>query len=69
MTEMGYEPRTSFDWQPLAETLSARERLNREEVQALVRKVHDSWERARSNVQKAQNTHEKQANKHRRPVD
>ena len=31
MTEMGYEPRTSFDWKPIAPVLGAKEKLNRDE--------------------------------------
>ena len=69
MTEMGYEPRTSFDWKPIAPELSAKEKLNREEGQALTKRLHEIWKHARDGVQRAQKAHEKQANKHRRLVD
>ena len=66
---MGYEPRTSFNWKPIAPALSAKEKLNREEAQALTKRLREIWEYARENVQRAQAAYEKQANKHRRAVD
>ena len=51
--EIGYEPRTSFDWKPIAPALSAKEKLNREEAQALTKRLREIWEYARDGVQKA----------------
>ena len=50
MTEMGYEPRTSFDWKPIAPELSAKEKLNREEGQALIKRLYEIWKHARDGV-------------------
>lgn len=67
MTELGYEPRTSFDWKPIVGT--AKECLNREEAQALTKQLHKGWQFASEHMAKAQERFAKQANKHRREVD
>ena len=38
----GYPPRTSFDWKLPKEPATARERLNQEEAQNLVRTMHQA---------------------------
>jgi hypothetical protein len=68
-TEMAFEPRTSFDWKEIQDTASASERLNRQEAQAYVKRIQQSWEFARSDMKLAQDRYSKQANKTRRPVD
>ena len=52
--EFGYEPRTSFNWNRPTGPTTARERLNREEAQQLTRRMHNAWQTARDNMQKAQ---------------
>jgi transposase InsO family protein len=69
LTEKGYEPRTSFDWQTPVSAKTPKERLNRMEAQALVERLHDSWKVAQSNMAQTQERYAKQANKHRRGVD
>jgi len=70
-TEKGYEPRTSFDWEPRASprNTSPKERLNRAEATALVARLHESWQNAQTNMAQAQERHILQANKHRREPD
>jgi len=67
--EFGYEPRTSFDWTPPSAPANARERINREEAQQLAKRMHNAWQTARENMQRAQERQKKQANKKRREVD
>jgi hypothetical protein len=71
LTEKGYEPRTSFDWDTPVELKSGtpKEKLNRTEAQALVRRLHESWSIAQGNMARAQHQYTVQANKHRRAVD
>ncbi len=69
MTEMGYEPRTSFDWKEPVKADSAKERLNREEAQVRVRLIHEAWQRAQEGVGRAQTRYAAQANKKRRLID
>lgn len=68
-TELGFEPRTSFDWKPIQDVTFATERLNREEAQEHTRRIQQAWELARTDMQLAQDRYSKQANKTRRPVD
>lgn len=68
-TEMAFEPRTSFDWKPITNTVLASEKLNRQEANAWTKRIHDAWKLARANMAKAQERYMKQANKHRREVD
>jgi transposase InsO family protein len=67
--EFGYEPRTSFDWNRPTGPATARERLNREEAQQLAHRMHDAWQTARNNIQKAQDKQKTQADKRRREID
>jgi transposase InsO family protein len=69
MTEKGFEPRTSFDWESLIEAKKPKEKLNKEEAKALVTRLHESWENAKTNMAGSQERYAKQANKHRREVD
>ena len=65
----GYQPRTSFDWKMPKEPTTVRERLNREEAQALARTMHQGWETARTIMQQAQEKANRDANRHRREID
>jgi hypothetical protein len=67
--EMGYLPRTSFDWNQSNDPKTTREKLSRDEAQQYVKRLESAWEIARKNIQKAQKSMEKQANKHRREPD
>jgi len=69
LTEKGYEPRTSFDWETQVQSATPKEKLNREEAKAFVTRLHDSWQRAKDNMARSQERYAAQANKHRRPVD
>jgi len=67
--EMGYLPRTSFDWDTPTEPQTVREKLSYEEAQQYVRRLEGAWKAACENIEKAQKSMEKQANKHRREPD
>ena len=69
LTEKGYEPRTSYDWDTAVIAKTPKERLNREEAKALVLRLHESWETAKANMAKSQKRYTRQANKHRREID
>ena len=66
---MGYLPRTSFDCDRPIEPVTIREKLSHEEAQQYVRRLESAWKVARENIMKAQQSMEKQANKHRRELD
>jgi predicted aspartyl protease len=65
----GYQPRTSFDWKTPKEPTTVKERLNREEAQALAKNMHQVWETARTIIQQAQEKASQNVNRHRREVD
>src|SRR5271156_2516297 len=67
--EMGYLPRTSFDWDRPTGPQTVREELSQEEAQQYVKRLEQAWKTARENIKKAQEAMEKQANKHRREPD
>jgi hypothetical protein len=68
--EMGYLPRTSFDWdRPTNEPLTARQKLSRDEARQYVRRLEEVWKATRTNIAKAQKSMERQANRHRREPD
>jgi hypothetical protein len=52
--EMGYLPRTSFDWNNPKEPHIVREKLSREEAQEFVKRLANVWFRTRDNIKKAQ---------------
>jgi hypothetical protein len=68
--ELGFEPRTSFDWEPHAKgPVPAAERLNREQARQMAGRMKEIWDFARASMEKAQAQQKKQADKHRREVD
>ena len=67
--EMGYLPRTSFDWDRPTEPVTVWEKLSHEEAQQYVRRLESAWKVTWENIMKAQQSMEKQANKHRRELD
>ncbi len=67
--EMGYLPRTSFDWTPADEPKTVRERLSREEAQQYAKRLEETWQLAKESIKKTQKAMETQANKQRREPD
>ena len=67
--EMGYLPKTSFNWKNADKPLTVREKLSREDAQSFVSRLHDAWSQTRENIKKAQESMAQQANKHRRLPD
>lgn len=67
--EMGYLPRTSFDWKRPEEPQTVREKLSYAEAQQYAKRLEEAWTVARENLKKAQRLIEQQANKHRREPD
>jgi transposase InsO family protein len=53
--ELGYVPRTSFDWKRLAtdEPLSVRRKLSQEEAVQFSKRMHQAWNTARSSILRA----------------
>src|SRR5436190_2181733 len=62
--EMGYLPCTSFDWDRPIGPQSVCERLSHEEAQQYVKHLEQAWRVACEIIKKAQQSMEKQANKH-----
>ncbi|KAF2834528.1 hypothetical protein M501DRAFT_520104 [Patellaria atrata CBS 101060] len=61
-----------FDWQErtdLDACKTVREKMSREEAQLFAKRTHDAVKWARNNLEKAQATQAKSANKHRREPD
>jgi hypothetical protein len=71
MAEMGYEPRTSFDWDRPADLIDVSDVIHKARADAVarVKGIHDAWEWCRRNMEEAQKRQQDQANRHRRPVD
>ena len=67
--EMGYLPRTSFDWNRPEGPLTVREKLSHKEAQQYAKRLEGAWKVARKNLEKAHKSMEQQANKHRREPD
>jgi hypothetical protein len=65
----GFSPRTSFDWRAPTSPATVKERLNREEAQGMVRRIHKALDTARAIMKKAQEKKEKDVNPHRREPD
>jgi len=63
----GYEPRTSFDWEPLPARLPREERENRQAARERVEKLEEIWNFAQTSMRRAQEAMAMQANRHRRP--
>ena len=69
--EFGYEPRTSFDWEPHAEETPAPTvvNINRQQARAMVGRMEEIWTLARNNMTRSQARQKLQADKRRREVD
>ena len=64
--EMGYLPCTSFNWNQPTGPQTVRKKLSREEARWYAKRLEEAWKVARKNLEKAQESMAKQANKHRR---
>jgi hypothetical protein len=69
MITSGYEPRTTFDWTRPDNPPTVQGRLSQQEARDWVKRIQDTWETARNSLQRTQEAQQRQANKHRRPVD
>jgi hypothetical protein len=71
MAEMGYEPRTSFDWERPADLIDVTDTIRKARADAVsrVKGIHNAWEWCRTNIKAAQERQQEQANRHRRPVN
>jgi transposase InsO family protein len=67
--EMGYLPRTSFDWTQPEPYSSVREKLSTEEAREIAGRLESARKIAQANIRKAQEVMQRQANKHRREPD
>ena len=65
LIDCGYEPRTSFDWTPLAANLPRDEKISRERAQESAQKMQNIWETVKSNLQETQHQYRVTANQHR----
>jgi len=64
----GRLPRTSFDWNT-PEASSPTEQLNQQEARKVATRMHNAIEQGKTLMTKAQETMQRNANRHRRPVD
>jgi hypothetical protein len=67
LTEKGYEPCTSFDWETQVDPLAVgtpKEKLNQDEAKALITRLHESWQQAREGIARSQDRHAVQTNKY-----
>ena len=69
LIDCGYEPRTSFDWHPVDNTLSRDRRVSQEDAQRTVRKMEDIWRTVQQNIEHSQGIQKNSADKHRRQPD
>jgi hypothetical protein len=51
--EMGYLPRTSFDWERPIGPQIVREKLSHEEAQQYAKRLEEAWKVACENIKKA----------------
>ena len=64
-----YEPWTFFDWNKPSASANAQECLNQDKTQLLAKRMHDAWQVARSNMQKAQKAQKRQTDKKHQNID
>ena len=65
LIDCGYEPRTSFDWHPIDNTLPRDRRVSREDAQRVVKKMEDIWKTVQQNIEHSQEIQKNSADKHR----
>ena len=64
LIDCGYEPRTSFDWHPIDNTLPQDRQLSQEDAQGMVRKMEDIWKTVQQNIEHSQSKQKNSADKH-----
>lgn len=69
LIDCGYEPRTSFDWKPIEESLPRDEKISRQRAQDSVKQMEGIWTKIGEQIRRAQDQQKKQADRRRRPVD
>ena len=69
LIDCGYEPRTSFDWHPIDNTLPRDRRVSQEDAQRMVKKMEDIWKTVQQNIEHSQEIQKNSADKHRREPD
>jgi hypothetical protein len=69
--ELGYQPRTHFDWQqpPKEIDVSTHIKKSRQEAREHVQLIQEAWKWCQKSITRSQERQQIQANKHRRPVD
>ena len=65
----GSEPRQSWDWSSHKTPSSIQEKLNFKDALKLATRMHDAWQIAKENIEKAQIRMKSVVDRHRRPVD
>lgn len=69
LIDCGYEPRTSFDWHPIDNTLPQDRRISRENAKGMVKRMEDIWKTVQQNIEGSQEIQKNSADKHRREPD
>ena len=71
IVEIGYKPCTSFDWERPVDLIDVTDVICKACADAVsqVKGIHNAWEWCCTNIKAAQERQEKQANRHRRPID
>jgi Integrase zinc binding domain/Integrase core domain len=69
LATFGYEPRTSFDWQPIPVDAPRHVKLERQAAIQRVQRIEEIWNYVRHRMEKAQDAQRTQANRHRREVN
>ena len=54
LTEKGYEPCTSFDWESPVSATTLKERLNRTKAKALINYLYQSWQHTKEGIAQSQ---------------
>ena len=50
----GYEPQTSFNWQPIDNTLPWDRQVSQEDTHRMVKKMEDIWKTVQQNIKHSQ---------------
>ena len=69
LIDCGYEPRTSFDWHPIDNTLPQDRWVSQEDAQRMVKKMEDIWKTVQQNIEHSQEIQKNSADKHHRQPD
>lgn len=66
---MGYEPRTSFSWQPAPDGMSPSDRMNRLAAADRAKRMEEIWDFVRGQMLGSQERQRRQADRRRREID